>query len=199
MAALIAIAGVVMVSFSMPSASSPASCASPLGVVLTVGAGALFAAFEVSFKLFGRKHFRFGHQLSETLLFQAFIGISNLLLFWPFVVLLNSTDLEPFRLPSDYGQWLHAIVIPSSLDLLFTASVLCGITLCGAIFVSMGLILVIPFAFFADIIVFKKQSMLIVNAYSVIGAICIVIGFVLIQQNESEKGENHGVHAVNSK
>eukprot|EP01084_Bolivina_argentea_P082352 149096_1 len=191
-AALIAISGVALISFSSPSSASSAS--SLLGIILCLIATMLFAFWEVLFKYFGYLFFRFGYELSDTLLFQAGIGLCNLFVFWPFVMFFNYFQMELFELPT-HDQVVNAIVLPCFLDLLFTSALLCGITLCGALFMSIGLILVIPITFFADIVIFEKATTKIINIYSIVGAFFIIIGFVIIQMdhnqvnNSSEKGK----------
>merc|ERR1712172_348432 len=121
------------------------------------------------------------------LLFQGGLGICNALLCWPFLLAMHYSDLEPFRLPSNREQWLQSVVLPCALDLLFTISLLCGITCQGSLFMSMGLVLVIPATFFADIVVFKKETAALINAYSVIGAVCIVGAFIVIHREQRRK------------
>eukprot|EP01084_Bolivina_argentea_P110112 196672_1 len=181
---IICIIGVALISFSSKSnqSSSTNDSHSIIGIILCLLSMMLFALFEVLFKYFGHKFFRFGYELSDTLLFQSAIGLSTLLLFWPFIILLNYLQFEIFELPQTYDELINGILLPCFLDFLFTSSLLCGITFCGALFMSIGLILVIPVSFFSDIIIFKKVSVHIINIYSVTGAICIIIGFIIIQK-----------------
>eukprot|EP00483_Globobulimina_turgida_P000270 UN00270 len=189
-AAIIAIGGVALISFSTPSSSSSSASSSLIGIILCILSMMLFALFEVLFKYFGYKYFRYGYELSDTLLFQAGIGLCNMLLFWPFVWMLNDFNIETFELPANYDELINGILLPCGLDLLFTASLLCGITFCGALFMSVGLILVIPITFFSDIVIFEKISMSIINIYSVAGAVCIIIGFIIIQLAHNQKPPN---------
>jgi len=184
-AAIIAIIGVILISFSSPSSSDKTS--SILGIILCVVAMTVFSLFEVLFKYFGHKYFRFGYELSDTLLFQSGIGLMNLLLFWPFIIILHYTEFESFGLPSNYEELINGLLLPCFLDFLFTSSLLCGITLCGPIFMSIGLILVIPISFFCDIIIFQKEPISIINIESIAGACCIIIGFILIQLSHAQK------------
>ena len=142
---------------------------------------------SVGFKYCERQFFRIGRELQDTLLFQCDLGVGNALLFWPFVLALHCSDLEPFHLPSTREQWPQGVVLPCSLDLIFTLSRLCGVACRGSPFVSMGLILIIRVNFFADIVVIKKQSVETINAYSVIGAVCIVGAFIVIQSDQRDK------------
>lgn len=182
-ACIVAVGGVLMTMQSVPSDGAVST--SVTGIIFVLAASALFAAWEVGFKFVSHKYLRADQQLSDTLLFQSGIGLVNLLLFWPFLVLLHYTAIEPFQLPSNREQVI-SVLLPCLMDSTFTAALLCGITLCGAMFMAMGMILVVPVTFFADIIVFKKQSADIINIYSVLGAAFIIFAFVLLQKGHSE-------------
>jgi len=184
-ACIIAVGGVCSITMSVPSEAECGSN-SVAGIVLNVLSTALWAAWEVAFAFIARKHLRGDRLLSDTLMFQCGVGAVNLLLFWPLVVLLHYTEIEPLELQLSRAQ-IMGVLAPCLMDNLFTAGVLCGIAFCGAMFMAMGMILVVPITFFADIVVLRKQSVDIVNVYSAVGALGIISGFVLIQKGHWAK------------
>jgi len=183
-ACIIAIGGVVLIMWSSSFGNDNDSTVidgtnSILGIMLDIVGAICFAAWEVGFKYIEQKYFR-EHpqlQLQDTLLFQSGVGAVNLLFFWPLLMVLHYTNVERFQLPSDYDQWFSVLVL-CLMDNLFMASLLCGITLCGTMLMSIGLTLVVPITYFADIIVFRKESMDIINVYSVVGAVLIIFGLI---------------------
>jgi len=187
-ACIVSIGGVVMVTFSMPLDANSPSGNSVVGIICDVVACVLWAVWEVGFTFITTKHLQMTNRMADTLLFMVGIGAVNLLLFWPSLVLLHYAGIESFELPPD-DEAILSIVILIGLDILFCISLLYGIALCSPIFMSMGMVLVIPITFFADIIVFRKQSMDIINVYSMVGAACIIFGFVLIQQGHAKSEE----------
>jgi len=187
-ACILSIGGVVMVTFSMPTDPDSPAGNSVVGIICDVVACLCFALWEVGFTFITTKYLQMTNQLADTLLFMVGIGMVNLLLFWPFMILLHFTGIESFELPPDWEAAL-TIATPGFLEMIVTISLLYGITLSSPVFMAMGMVLVIPVTFFSDIIVFQNQSVDIINAYSMVGAAFIIFGFVLIQQGHAKSEE----------
>ena len=185
-ACFVAMGGVTLVMFSVPHDTSADDSNSVLGIVLALLAAMCFSAWEVGFKYVGDKYFQSDRPLSDTLLFQSGVGLANLLLFWPLLMLMHYTGFETLELPSDWTETV-SVLLPCLMDFSFTAFMLFGITMGGAVFMAMGMTLVVPFTFFADIIVFRKQSIDIINVYSIVGAAFVIFGFILIQKGHGRR------------
>ena len=153
-----------------------------IGISECVISTMLFASSEISVKFIGNKIFNPQRLIQDTLLLQFFMGVTALLFFWPFIILFNYTNIENFQLPDNQTEWL-SILIPLFLDLTFIASLYASISLLNCVIVGMAQLLTIPASFIADMMIHGY----IMTLSQVLGSICIIIGFVLMEVNVCQK------------
>ena len=161
---------------------SSSSSNSIIGISECIISTILFASSEISVKYIGNKIFNPQRLIQDTLLLQFFMGITALVFFWPFIILFDYTNIEHFELPSNEAQWL-SILIPLFLDLTFIASLYAAISLLNCVIVGMAQLLTIPASFIADMIIHGY----IMTLSQVVGSLCIIIGFVLMEVNVCQK------------
>merc|ERR1712154_310947 len=104
------------------------------------------------------------------------MGMFAFLCLWPGFIVLNVTGIEPFALPQTYDDFV-TIILPLLLDAVFIASFIIGITLNGAIFMSLGALAVIPASFVVDVWFHGLE----VTWLAVIGSFFIFFSFVVIE------------------
>lgn len=98
-----------------------------------------------------------------------------MLLSWPFFLLLHYTKLEPFQIPSlrvIAYLLLNGLIGTVLSDLLWSLSLL----LTSPLLASLGITLTVPLAMIIDLILKKKTF----HYTYIIGAIAVVVGFVLV-------------------
>lgn len=110
-------------------------------------------------------------KLMDTLLLQALMGMSVFALAWPGLLVLDAFEIEPWQTP-DVLECL-ALLCSTSMSLLYYAALLIGIAYKGALFMSTGVLLAIPAMFAVDMALHG----LVLTPYTVVGSICIMIGF----------------------
>ncbi|KAJ8521459.1 hypothetical protein ONZ45_g1870 [Pleurotus djamor] len=140
-----------------------------LGDALALFSALLYAVYVIVLKVRIKNESRIDMQL-----FFGFVGLFNILGFWPIAVLLHFVGLEPFELPHGrtviIGILLNMFITWSS-DYIYVLAMLKTTPLV----VTVGLSLTIPLAVIGDFFL-KKPSHLQVIA----GAILVVVGFIVI-------------------
>lgn len=106
--------------------------------------------------------------------FFGFVGVLNVLLLWPFFLVLNATGLEPFELPQKPSTRLflliNALVGTCLSEFLFCISML----LTSPLSVTLGMAMTIPLSLVGDVIL---KGLRMTWLY-VIGALLVFCGFV---------------------
>lgn len=146
-----------------------------IGNVLALLGACFYGAYTVLLKLKVKNESRL-----NTKLFFGFVGIFNLILLWPTLILLHYTGIETFELPNSSFVWnviLANCLITFISDYCWARAVL----LTSPLTVTVGLSLTIPLALIGDY-VYKKVSM---NAWYLVGAMIIGASFVLVNREES--------------
>merc|ERR1712187_1020425 len=114
------------------------------------------------------------------------MGLSNFLFLWVFFIALDLTGFEKFNLPFEISSdskgccfsWVTGrILINAVLGSLYTSSFLVGLALTDPLFMSIGLILIIPLQFGTDFALGKISSITVGEG---LGCVLIIVGFFLI-------------------
>eukprot|EP01084_Bolivina_argentea_P126579 224104_1 len=148
------------------------------GIICCLLAALLFALFQVSMDQIEIKYFDQNDEYNKfknMLFFQFLMGVNVLLLCWPLFFILDYFSLETFEFPNNDQQWI-SILILTSLAFIYCISILIGICYCGATFMSIGTLLVIPLTYIVDTYLYN----LIITPISIIGSMFVIIGFVII-------------------
>lgn len=108
-----------------------------------------------------------------------FVGVINVVLMWPGLLLVHLTGIEVFELPSWTvlgSMGLNAIIGTNLSDILWAKSVI----LTSPLVATLGLSLTTPLAMIADFFLKGKKFSL----QYIAGAIAVTLGFVLINSQE---------------
>lgn len=118
-------------------------------------------------------------------LFFGFVGVFNILIFWPSIVFADRFGLESFELPPNGKVWgviLFNCFISFLADFLWARAML----LTSPLTVTVGLCLTIPVAMVFDILFkFKLNSPIYF-----LGAILVCLSFYFINKNEKDESEH---------
>lgn len=118
-------------------------------------------------------------------LFFGFVGVFNIVIFWPSIVVANYFGFETFELPPNGKIWSIIIFncfISFLADFLWARAML----LTSPLTVTVGLCLTIPVAMVFDIVFkFKLNSPIYF-----LGAVLVCLSFYFINRNEKEDSEH---------
>ncbi|CEL60990.1 putative vacuolar membrane protein YML018C OS=Saccharomyces cerevisiae (strain ATCC 204508 / S288c) GN=YML018C PE=1 SV=1 [Rhizoctonia solani AG-1 IB] len=146
------------------------------GDFLALGSALFYALYVVLLKVRIGDESRINMQL-----FFGFVGIFNILGFWPLGVLLHYTRVEIFELPSSskalYSVLLNMFITLSS-DFIYVIAMLKTTPLV----VTVGLSLTIPLAVTGDLFLGSSTS-----AQAIIGAVLVLFAFVAIGLEDREE------------
>merc|ERR1712048_577181 len=126
------------------------------------------------------------HKIADTVVTTGLMGLSNLMFLWVFFIVLHFTGVEKFNFPFEIStsykyccfSWVsERILINAALGSLYTSSFLVGITLTDPLFMSIGLILIIPLQFATDFINGKLKTLTMGQG---LGCVLIIFGFFII-------------------
>lgn len=139
-----------------------------LGILFAALAALMSSIFQVAFKRV------LGEATSgQVALFVTVIGFTNLLLFSPVIFLLDYLELESINW-SDM-PW-SALAGTAVLQLVFNYLVSFGIAFTFPLFISIGILLSVPFNAAADAI-FRGENF---GLYKIVALVMIIIGFMLL-------------------
>eukprot|EP01116_Phalansterium_solitarium_P014148 TRINITY_DN31691_c0_g1_i1.p1 TRINITY_DN31691_c0_g1~~TRINITY_DN31691_c0_g1_i1.p1 ORF type:complete len:345 (+),score=64.46 TRINITY_DN31691_c0_g1_i1:147-1181(+) len=173
-AVLLCIAGVVLVSFA-DRVSGPAADGW-LGDVLVSGSTIMTATYMVLFKKFLAPTDQSATNLSvaSVTAFLGCIGVWNIVLFWPGVLVVHFIGFERFALPSSGAAW--GLYVGSMLvGLLFNSVLNWGVASTSPLFMRIVVPLSIPASFLIDVIVLHTA----IQWLWVLGVVSILAGFAL--------------------
>merc|ERR1712154_350078 len=123
-----------------------------------------------------QKHFNQNCQykkLKNMFFFQFMMGCTILLCCWPGFFVLNYFGVEIFVFPSS-SEWCSVLIL-TALNVAWCASILIGVTFSGAMFMSIGTLLVIPFSYIVDVVLYD----LVITKISFIGSLFVIFDFIL--------------------
>ncbi|KAK5162226.1 hypothetical protein LTS14_000572 [Recurvomyces mirabilis] len=115
-------------------------------------------------------------------IFFGLVGLFNVLLLWPGMIILHYTGIEPFQLPPSWS--VSAIVVSNSLaslvsDLAWAYAVL----LTSPIVVTVGLSMTIPLSLVGQILLNGQTS----SPLYWVGAVAVILSFVFVSSEEEER------------
>ena len=127
----------------------------------------------------------------HTLTVVGLMGLTNIVLMWVLFPLLNLTGLETFIWPLQqeagggccWTSITNQLVINAMFGVLYTSSFLVGVALTNPLFMSTGLILIIPVGYVVDSLLGKVPIYVnetAVTCVEILAIILIVVGFVFI-------------------
>jgi len=178
---IVSVIGVVLIScFGAESEDNPSVDPSSFGVALCLIAAVVVALMQVMMHRVEQRHFDQGdvvQKLKDMLFFQFLMGVAVLTLWWPGFIVLDVSGIEPFVLPQGDEQWMKLIGL-CALSLVFLMAYLVGITFSGALFISVGTLMVVPVSYVVDVWLYDLE----LSAVTIAGTVCVVIGFLLMQK-----------------
>ena len=172
---VLSIAGVAIISL-LGKQSKSNDITTSFGIIMTILCTLLWGVYQIIFSYLSIKYFNSNNVTQDTILFTGFMGIATILTCWPFLIILDFTNIEPFELPPTNIDW-YGIIITSILDSLLSISILIGTSLTNPVFILMGTVFVIPVTVITDTIFHG----FILTISDVIGASLIILGFILME------------------
>lgn len=179
-AVLCGLLGVILISAS--GAPSNASGSPLVGYLTAIASALLMAVFQVAYKKWGADmlwgktsspmHWRDPLGSACVLLFA--LGFWNLVALWPFVVIGHVAGIETFAAPSATSLFSTGCIM--ILDAGVNVGILLAIQFSTPLFVSGGLLAVVPVALVADMIAHHY----VLPAIGIIGFLLVCCGFVLL-------------------
>lgn len=104
------------------------------------------------------------------------IGLSSLLFYWPFMLLVYYFNFEDFHWPSSHI--LLYILLSLLLTLLFNLALNIGLTTAGPVFMRIATACSIPASFLVDFLYRPEASDRTASTGKVVGTSCIFAGFI---------------------
>ncbi|KAI9621341.1 hypothetical protein H4Q26_015840 [Puccinia striiformis f. sp. tritici PST-130] len=155
-AVITSIAGVILVSKSdrnlhsihdMPSGKNlpPPSEHWILGDLLALSSAALYALYVILMKVKVKEESRVDMQL-----FFGFVGVINMLCFWPMGVILHYTDIEPFSFPQTHKLWI-SVILNAMCTFVSDYIYMLAMLKTSPLVVTLGISLTLPVAVIGDI------------------------------------------------
>ncbi|KAK0245858.1 hypothetical protein EDD85DRAFT_802370 [Armillaria nabsnona] len=182
-AVLTSFAGVLLVSVSDSSESVASDEIAPhaiLGDTLALISAVFYALYVILLKVRIKSESRIDMQL-----FFGFVGLFNILAYWPIGILLHVTGVETLEWPSSRKAITILIInmaITWSSDYLYVLSMLKTTPLV----VTIGLSLTIPLAVIGDLFLGH-----LVRAKVVFGAIMVFVGFLIVGMDKTNTDGEH--------
>lgn len=125
--------------------------------------------------LFAPYRIAFGRSPSLGLLGMGAMGVVNLCLGWIGIVVGHYTGLETFELPT--GRALAGVLITGATDLVLNLTSLVAILLLTPLFVNVAGLLSVPLSLVVQVLLVQSP----VNAWTISGAVLMMVGSVLFQ------------------
>eukprot|EP00761_Pharyngomonas_kirbyi_P000547 gb/GECH01000547.1/.p1 GENE.gb/GECH01000547.1/~~gb/GECH01000547.1/.p1 ORF type:complete len:521 (+),score=107.09 gb/GECH01000547.1/:1-1563(+) len=165
---LICVGGVVMISFSDEDEDKEYPYAI-YGDMLMLVSAIMWALYEVLYKrVLGDL------QTSAVNFYLGFLGIWNLIILWPGLILSNYAEWEPFALP--HGESLAFVLVNAIVSLFLNYFINWGIAYASPLFIRSGVMCSIPAALIYDMIFNGKHA----NFDRMFGAALIIFGFAAV-------------------
>jgi solute carrier family 35 protein F5 len=117
-------------------------------------------------------------------LFFGLVGLSNVLLLWPGLVILHITGIEPFALPPT-NKILTIVLVNSASSLVSDFCWAYAMLLTSPLVVSVGLSLTIPLSLVGQMVLDAQYA----SWLYWVGAAVMVVSFVFINHEEKKEGE----------
>ncbi|KAL4064932.1 hypothetical protein V8B97DRAFT_1985568, partial [Scleroderma yunnanense] len=151
-----------------------------IGDILALLSSFFYAVYLIYLKVQIKDESRIDMQL-----FFGFVGLFNILLCWPGALLLHLIGIEHFELPST-RQAVVAILI--NMFITFSSDYIYVIAMLKTtpLVVTIGISLTIPLAVICDFLLGKA-----VTGEVVIGALLILVGFIVVGTENSKEGTSH--------
>jgi solute carrier family 35, member F5 len=123
-------------------------------------------------------------------LFFGLVGLFNVVLLWPGLVILHWTGIEPFEIPPT-TRILTIVLVNSASSLVSDFSWAYAMLLTSPLIVSVGLSLTIPLSLIGQMVLDAQYS----SALYWVGAAIMFMSFIFINREE-QKDVNEGVQSV---
>lgn len=123
-------------------------------------------------------------------LFFGLVGLSNVVLLWPGLVILHLTGIEPFQLPPT-NKILTIVLVNSASSLVSDFCWAYAMLLTSPLIVSVGLSLTIPLSLVGQMVLDAQYASWLYWA----GAAIMVVSFVFIN-NEDKRDEEEGLQGA---
>ncbi|KAI9713053.1 MAG: hypothetical protein M1820_001038 [Bogoriella megaspora] len=121
-------------------------------------------------------------------LFFGFVGLLNVLLLWPGLIILHYTGIEVFELPPD-GRILAIVLINSASSLVSDYCWAYAVLLTSPLVITVGLSMTIPLSLVGQMVLNNQMS----SAVYWIGAAVVLLSFIFINQEEVAEEEQEVV------
>lgn len=172
LALCVSIIGVILVATQDTQGSSTRQFLTDLliGDILALVGAALYGVYTVFLKYKVRNEERVSMPL-----FFGFVGIFNLLVLWPVIILLDVTGLEPFSLPSSQTTWT-VVVLNASITFISDYLWVLAMLMTSPLVVTVGISMSIPLALLGDHILYSHSA----NVLFFLGAFLVFASFIAI-------------------
>lgn len=171
-ALIVSIVGVILVTTQDTSSSDSDEFFTDLiiGDILALIGAALYGCYTVFLKYRVRNEERVSMPL-----FFGFVGIFNLVVLWPMVIILNLTGAEPFELPSTRTIWL---VVATNAAITFVSDYLwvLAMLMTSPLVVTVGISMSIPLALLGDHLLYSNPT----SVLFFLGAALVFSSFIAI-------------------
>ena len=150
-----------------------------IGDILALVGAALYGCYTVFLKLKVRNEERVSMPL-----FFGFVGIFNLVVLWPAIILIHVLGLEPFELPTTRTIWL---VVAANASITFVSDYLwvLAMLMTSPLVVTVGISMSIPLALLGDHLLYAHSG----NFLFFLGAVFVFASFIAINLSfDSEQG-----------
>jgi drug/metabolite transporter (DMT)-like permease len=170
MAVLVSMAGVFLISYVGASGTKSEEFPHELeGNFYMLGSAFTWGLYEVFYKKFIGDA-----KLDLVNMYMMVMGLINVFLLWPILVVLHCTEIEPFEFPSlDTLMWL---LFNAGVGLSLNYLIMLSIALTSPLFTRIGEMCTIPGSMLVDLVILKQ--VLPISWY--FGAIMVIGGFVLL-------------------
>ena len=152
-----------------------------LGNTLAIAGALFYAIYTVLLKVSIVHESRI-----SMVLFFGFVGIITFFIYWPFLVLLSITGIEPFALPPSVHVW-ELVLLNSLFTCISEILWVLAMLMTSPMVVTVGISLSIPLSLFVDLL-FKGETKSLIY---ISGALCMILAFLAVHfENSREESEN---------
>lgn len=159
-----------------------------LGNLMALGSALIYGIYATMLKV------RIGDYESRINMFHffGFVGLFNIILLWPVIVIFNYTGVETFELPNSFHVW-SIVVVNASISIISDVCWALAMLMTSPLVVTVGLSATIPLAIAGDMAINSRYG----NFTYYLGAFLMVISIFRINQLENAQSEDERRHREN--
>lgn len=159
-----------------------------LGNLMALGSALIYGIYATMLKV------RIGDYESRINMFHffGFVGLFNIILLWPVIVIFNYTGVETFELPNSFHVWF-IVIVNASISIISDVCWALAMLMTSPLVVTVGLSATIPLAIAGDMAINSRYG----NLTYYFGALLMVISIFRINQLENAQSEDERRHRDN--